>query len=218
MKYVFLDTCVIVDCAFTRKEKSSPKLLERLMGRLRENGVKLILPEVVQLELEKVLPQTMSVAVESFGAVKKSVQEVAENSLLSHSAKTKLLDAVKAARAELNSDVNDALDLINHISNESDKCVVLPLIQEDIIVATKMAIKGNKPSKSKAEWGLVQEDCLIIAALERLWMITRVQKWLFAAAIRSILQRRLAMARAIPCMNKLPPDWKVAASIQILST
>lgn len=51
------------------------------------------------------------------------MQEVAENSLLSHSAKTKLLDAVKAARAELNSDLNDALDLINHISNESDKCV-----------------------------------------------------------------------------------------------
>lgn len=166
MKYVFLDTCVIVDCAFTRKEKSSPKFLERLMERLGDNGVKLILPEVVQLELEKVLPQTMSVAVESFGAVKKSVQEVAENSLLSHSAKTKLLDAVKAARAELNSDVKDALDLINHISNESDRCVVLPLIQEDIIVATKMAIKGNKPSKSKAAWGLVQEDCLIVAALE----------------------------------------------------
>jgi hypothetical protein len=167
MKYVYLDTCVIVDCAFTRKEKSSPKFLERLMERLGDNGVKLILPEVVQLELEKVLPQTMSVAVESFGAVKKSVQEVAENSLLSHSAKTKLLDAVKAARAELNSDVKDALDLINHISNESDRCVVLPLIQEDIIVATKMAIKGNKPSKSKAAWGLVQEDCLIVAALER---------------------------------------------------
>lgn len=167
MKYVFLDTCVIVDCAFTRKEKSSPKLLERLMERLGDNGVKLILPEVVQLELEKVLPQTMSVAVESFGAVKKSVQEVVENSLLSHSAKAKLLDAVKAARAELNSDVKDALDLINHISNESDKCIVLPLIQEDIIVATKMAIKGNKPSKPKAAWGLVQEDCLIVAALER---------------------------------------------------
>ena len=37
MKYVFLVTCVIVDCAFTRKEKSSPKLLERLMGRLGDN-------------------------------------------------------------------------------------------------------------------------------------------------------------------------------------
>lgn len=44
MKYVFLDTCVIVDCAFARKEKSSPKLLERLMGRLGDSGVKLILP------------------------------------------------------------------------------------------------------------------------------------------------------------------------------
>lgn len=167
MKYVFLDTCVIVDCAFTRKEKSSPKLLERLMERLRENDVKLLLPEVVQLELEKVLPQTMSVAVESIGAVKKSVQEVAKNSLLSHSVKTKLLDAVKDARAELNSDVKDALDLIYQISNEPDNCIVLPLMQEDFIVATKMAITGNKPSKSKAEWGLVQEDCLIIAALER---------------------------------------------------
>lgn len=167
MKYVFLDTCVIVDCAFTRKEKSSPKLLERLMERLRDNGVKLLLPEVVQLELEKVLPQTMSAAAESFGAVKKSVQEVAENSLLSHSAKTKLLDAVKDARAELNSDVKDALDLINLVSNEPDRCIVLPLLQEDLIVATKMAIKGDKPSKSKAEWGLVQEDCLIVAALER---------------------------------------------------
>lgn len=150
MKYVFLDTCVIVDCAFTRKEKTNPKLLERLMERLRENDVKLLLPEVVQLELEKVLPQTMSVAVESIGAVKKSVQEVAENSLLSHSVKTKLLDAVKDARAELNSDVKDALDLINQISNEPDNCIVLPLMQEDLIVATKMAIKGNKPSKRRS--------------------------------------------------------------------
>lgn len=33
MKYVFLDTCVIVDCAFARKEKSSPKLLERVVSR-----------------------------------------------------------------------------------------------------------------------------------------------------------------------------------------
>lgn len=167
MKYVFLDTCVIVDCAFTRKEKTSPKLLVRLMERLGDNGVILLLPEVVQLELEKVLPQTMSAAAKSFGAVKKSVQEVAENSLLSHSAEAKLLDAVNAARAELNSDVKDALDLINSISKESDKCIVLPLEQGDLIVATKIAIKGNKPSKSKAEWGLVQEDCLIVAALER---------------------------------------------------
>lgn len=75
MKYVFLDTCVIVDCAFTRKEKSNPKLLERLMERLRENDVKLLLPEVVQLELEKVLPQTMSVAVESIGAVKRACRK-----------------------------------------------------------------------------------------------------------------------------------------------
>ena len=167
MKYVFIDTCVIVDCAFARKEKSSPKLLERLIGWLGNNHVKLILPEVVQLELEKVLPQTMSAVVKSFGTVKKNVQEVAENSLLSHSAEKKLLDAVKSARAELDSDVKDALDLINLISNESDKCIVLPLVQEDLIAATKMAIKGDKPSKPKAEWGLVQEDCLIVAALER---------------------------------------------------
>lgn len=167
MKYVFLDTCVIVDCAFTRKEKSSPKLLVRLMERLWDNGVILLLPEVVQLELEKVLPQTMSAAAKSFGAVKKSVQEVAENSLLSHSAEAKLLDAVKAARAELNSDVKDALDSISAISKEPDRCIVLPLEQGDLITATKIAIKGNKPSKSKAEWGLVQEDCLIVAALER---------------------------------------------------
>lgn len=40
-------------------------------------------------------------------------------------------------------------------------------MQEDLIAATKMAIKGDKPFKPKAEWGLVQEDCLIIAALER---------------------------------------------------
>lgn len=167
VKYVFLDTCVIVDCAFTRKEKSSPKLLVRLMERLGDNGVILLLPEVVQLELEKVLPQTMSVAANSFGTVKKSVKEVAEKSLLSHSAEAKLLDAVKAARAELNSDVEDALDLINTISKEPDRCIVLPLEQGDLIAATKIAIKGNKPSKSKAEWGLVQEDCLIVAALER---------------------------------------------------
>lgn len=167
MKYVFLDTCVIVDCAFTRKEKSSPKLLERLMGWLGDNRVKLLLPEVVQLELEKVLPQTMANATKSFGSVKKSVQEVVQSSLLSHSAETRLLDAVKAARGELENDVNDARSLIRNISNEPEKCVVLPLKQEDLLSAMKMSIKGEKPSKPKTEWGLVQEDCLIIAALER---------------------------------------------------
>ena len=167
MKYVFLDTCTIVDCAFTRTEKSSPKLLKRLMKLMEDNHVKLILPEVVQLELEKVFPQTMANATKSFGSVKKSVREVVQSSLLSHSAETKLLDAVKAAHGELENDVDDAQNLIRSISNEPEKCVVLSLKQEDLISATKMAIKGEKPSKSKAEWGLVQEDCLIIAALER---------------------------------------------------
>ena len=101
MKYVFLDTCVIVDCAFTRKEKTSPKLLERLLEQLDDNGVKLLLPEVVQLELEKVLPQTMDMAVSSLKSVENSVEEVAAKSLLSHSSKDKILDAVSSARKEL---------------------------------------------------------------------------------------------------------------------
>lgn len=167
MKYVFLDTCTIVDCAFTRTEKSSPKLLKRLMKWLEDNHVKFILPEVVQLELEKVLPQTMANAAKSFGSVKKSVREVAHGSLLSHSAETRLLDAVKAARGELENDVNDAQNLIRSISHEPEKCVVLPLVQEDLISAIKMSIPGDKPSKPKTQWGLVQEDCLIVAALER---------------------------------------------------
>lgn len=167
MKYVFLDTCTIVDCAFTRTEKSSPKLLKRLMKWLEDNHVKFILPEVVQLELEKVLPQTMANAAKSFGSVKKSVREVVHDSLLSHSAETRLLDAVKAARGELENDVNDAQNLIRGISHEPEKCVVLPLAQEDLISAIKMSIPGDKPSKPKTQWGLVQEDCLIVAALER---------------------------------------------------
>lgn len=167
MKYVFLDTCTIVDCAFTRTEKSSPKLLKRLMKWLEDNHVKFILPEVVQLELEKVLPQTMANAAKSFGSVKKSVREVVHDSLLSHSAETRLLDAVKAARGELENDVNDAQNLIRGISHEPEKCVVLTLAQEDLISAIKMSIPGDKPSKPKTQWGLVQEDCLIVAALER---------------------------------------------------
>lgn len=43
---------------FTRKKKSSQKLLEHLMGRLGDKGARLILPEVIQLELEKVLRGT----------------------------------------------------------------------------------------------------------------------------------------------------------------
>ena len=167
MKYVFLDTCVIVDCAFTRKEKTSPKLLERLLEQLDDNGAKLLLPEVVQLELEKVLPQTMDMAVSSLKSVENSVEEVAAKSLLSHSSKDKILDAVSSARKELKKDVKDALDLIKNVSNDPERCTVLPLVQEDLVSAVKTSIKGNKPSKPKAAWGLIQEDCLIVGALER---------------------------------------------------
>ena len=41
MPYIFLDTCVIIDCAYSRNKWSDPTQLDRLLGLCEEDGVKL---------------------------------------------------------------------------------------------------------------------------------------------------------------------------------
>ena len=54
MIYVFLDTCVIVDCAYTRHEKANPTLLDKVIECCESSTAKLLLSEVVLLELDRV--------------------------------------------------------------------------------------------------------------------------------------------------------------------
>ena len=49
MIYVFLDTCVIVDCAYTRHEQANPTLLDKVIECCESPTAKLLLSEVVTL-------------------------------------------------------------------------------------------------------------------------------------------------------------------------
>ena len=75
MTYVFLDTCVIIDCAYSRNKWSDPTLLDRLLDLCEEDGVKLLLPEVVLLELEKVAKGAAESAMKDLNDFRKLVDK-----------------------------------------------------------------------------------------------------------------------------------------------
>ena len=167
MTYVFLDTCVIMDCAYSRKGCADPSLLDKLLDLCEEGEVKLLLSEVVLLELEKVAKDAAGSARKDLADFKKLVDANFNAKRLSKKVVNELKQEIHESENVVIEGADRALAKVREIANDSDRSVTIPIDVSDILVATKIAIAGKKPSKKKSEWGLLQGDCLIVAGLER---------------------------------------------------
>lgn len=167
MTYVFLDTCVIIDCAYSRKGCADPSLLDKLLDLCEEGEVKLLLSEVVLLELEKVAKDAADSAVKDLTDCRKLVDTNFKAKRFSKKLVGELKREIHESENAVTEGANRALDKVREIANDSDRSITIPIDMSDILVATKIAIAGKKPSKKKSEWGLLQGDCLIVAGLER---------------------------------------------------
>ena len=167
MTYIFLDTCVIIDCAYSRNKWSDPTLLDRLLCLCEEDDVKLLLSEVVLLELEKVAKGAAESAMKSLNDIREQAEANSKAKRFSKMLVNELKQEIRESENAITEGANRALDRVREIANDPDRSITIPIDATDILVATKIAIAGKKPSKKKSEWGLLQEDCQIIAGLER---------------------------------------------------
>lgn len=74
---------------------------------------------------------------------------------------------IDQVRRSIVADSREAIERVLALEQDRSRALVLRVSDVDLIEAVKIAVAGEKPSRGKGEWGLLQDDCLIVAALER---------------------------------------------------
>jgi len=84
MRYVFLDTNIYVTCASLRKRGQDHHLVERLATALSANDAVLVVPEVVEAELDRLFSTSLESTRTAIKAYRDSVTNVAEGLHVHH--------------------------------------------------------------------------------------------------------------------------------------
>lgn len=173
MDYLCIDTNIYVQCCVLEIEKGdNSDSLKELRKLLDEDKIKLLLPEVVELEFYNVLASKTQ---KIFDAVNQMRAEIGKNSKLDQRIKNDIDSKLKEfieERREISKKVKTEIESIFSHKNTIKKG--LELSSNDIVGAYKSFLSGNKPYKlnkmDEKEKDLnpncLQPDCLIIESLK----------------------------------------------------
>lgn len=164
--YICLDTNIVIDCAYSRSEKSSPSLLDKILNRCQDNDVMLLVPEVILLEIVPASKKQMEITQRALSEVAKAVDAIAEQGVLRGKALSDLKASIKKTKKAIKNDAEKEVASFKQVALDKDSSVVISITPNAIVEAAKMAISGKKPSKQKETLGSLQNDCLIVAALQ----------------------------------------------------
>lgn len=164
--YVCFDTCTIIDCAYARSEKANPTVLDRVFSSMDKRGAKLLMPEVVLLELELVGRKHEEEAKQALNRIASEVNGLADGGVLHGDNLDGLKKSVEETKRKITEDANRVIDSIRSRAKDDSRSIILNFGDSEIHEAIRMALAGTKPSKRKVGYGLLQGDCLIIACLK----------------------------------------------------
>lgn len=163
--YICLDTNIVIDCAYARGNNNS-FLLDKILEQCSNRRIKLLIPEVILLELEPASRKEAESVLKALNEVSKAVEGIEKSSALYGDSLSKITTAIKTAKQSIRNQVQQKIT--NYIDTISDEKLAtrITLSHDIIIEAVKIAIADEKPSKSKSSYGILQDDCLIVASLE----------------------------------------------------
>lgn len=162
MKYLCIDTNIYVQCCLLELEGDDINALTKLHTLLNKSKIKLLLPEIVELEFYRVLESKSIILKKKVGSYKEVINK---DGSLDKKIKNDLINKLGECINEREKNKEKVKKEIREIfSNEvgiiKDELKIKP---EHIVDAYKLFLAGKKPSKSNNQ--VVQADCLIIEIL-----------------------------------------------------
>lgn len=128
---------------------------------------KLLLSEVVLLELDKVSKARAQEVNDGLREVEQAVEAIAEKKTIGIDSRKALVGLIGESKKQIVSSAEKAFTKVRDLSKVDDRASLIRMVADDLVVAVGMALQGAKPSKRKEVVGLLQGDCLIVAGLER---------------------------------------------------
>lgn len=162
MKYLFIDTNIYIQCCLLELEGDDLEALNKLHKLLEKNKVKLLLPEVVELELYNVLEKRITGLKNNIGKYKENINK----GILDKKIKTDLIEKIDECVNDREKNTEKVRAKLDEIFKNKKFTVKKDLIIKEsyLVNAYKLFLSGKKPFKEKQS-GVIQPDCVIIETL-----------------------------------------------------
>lgn len=160
MKYLFIDTNIYVQCCLLQIEGDDIGALKKVHDLLNDDRVTLLLPEVVELELYKILNLKGEEIKKKIGSYQETINK---DSDLDEKIKRDLVLKIKEVAESRSTNTEKAIKEIE-VLLKSKGTAILRITPNQIISSYKQFLSGRKPYK-EGQPGSIQPDCLIIDAL-----------------------------------------------------
>ena len=168
MKYLFVDTNNFIPCALLTEPGHSPVTIDRLIDSLSSDEVKLIFPEIVELEFFRKVDSLLSIIEKQVMDLEKAVNEKYPNHLKGD--KERIVKSIKEIYRKRKFASKLAKIKVKKLF-KSKNVIRIPVTYEMFINSYKRVLAGKKPSKSEycSECGrltsIIDNDCLIFESI-----------------------------------------------------
>jgi len=141
--YVVLDTCVWVNCTLMNTVDADPELLVTISNRMREKGLRLLLPTVIELEYSRKVPEELARIKQQTKKFRKAITtEVLTAPDVS--ALHQILNQLDSTR---DSAATRAQEYFSQLAADDGLTVCIPLSGDILAEATTYVLAGRKPAK-----------------------------------------------------------------------
>lgn len=178
MKYAFIDTNLFLSCAFLEKKGYTVQQIDKLSQLINSNSIKLLLPEIVEIELERKTKEQLITIKSQIENLKNTVDKSFPGSLLTD--KNNLLKEIDRMFKKREVSSHSVSKKLNEIF-KSENVIKIPLGQEIFFNAYKRVLKGLKPSKAERNF-IIDHDCLIVESINYPILELRIKELIFCSA------------------------------------
>ncbi|MCL4552840.1 MAG: PIN domain-containing protein [Candidatus Marsarchaeota archaeon] len=173
MNFVLIDTNIYLDCALIRKPGHAPDLVGELMIALEKYGAVLLLPQVVELELDRhwedAFDELKDKVKKAKGETERGMQEIRHLAHLSRDCvslpdRRKLAEAAQQVIESRKSSRIQMKSLLEQLFSHP-KVLRLPLTSDVLTRSPKRAISGRPPFHARGSVNYLDSDSMIVETL-----------------------------------------------------
>lgn len=171
VRYVLIDTQIWIYCLLASQKGANKRVLSILEDRINDQSLRLILPETVRIEFEKLVKKSREDFVITFKKAEKELTALA----VYPTYETSIRKRISNLKRDMNAHFDESLLLINNIFSNTN--IIKTHLTTDILLNSYIrGMRDEKPYKPKStiynstkeleqHWdmfNMLQNDCLII--------------------------------------------------------
>jgi len=162
VKYILLDTSVLVNCTLVNAADADPELLVALVDRMRDQGVKLLLPDVIRFEYARKVPEELALISQQTKRFRDSVT----TSDLPGPDVSRIHETLDKLDSDRVAAAKRAQAYVLQVAADPEITVSIALDGDALAEAVGYVLAGQKPSSGRGV-GLLDPDSLIVASVAR---------------------------------------------------